>query len=157
MHVRVGEQRHYQPLAILRCSVWAYSLETVRSVFQVMSIRSPTLTLSNTVGSTTRRLYFHPFGPTKVIDDALLSMSTISAFIVRTIAFVPLVFPVVVAVAAVSTGASPAGFRRTMTLLLYLALILSPTLSSGKRLTLGGTLTATILPSAVLMFMARLL
>src|SRR4030095_232905 len=81
MHVRVGEQRHYQPLAILRCSGWAYSLETLRSVFQVMSIRSPTLTLSNTVGSTTRRLYFHPFGPTKVIDDALLSMSAMLAVI----------------------------------------------------------------------------
>ena len=35
---------------------WGYSTETVRSVFQVMSTRSPTLTLSNTVGSTTRLL-----------------------------------------------------------------------------------------------------
>src|SRR4029453_9487917 len=116
MHVRVGEQRHYQPLAILRCSVWAYSLETVRSVFQVMSTLSPTLTWSNTVGSTTRRLYFHPFGPTNVIDDALFSMSVISAVIVRTLAFVPLVCPLMVAVLAVSTAASPGGFRRTRTL-----------------------------------------
>src|SRR5678816_2136726 len=111
MHVRVGEQRHYQPLAILRCSVWAYSLESVRSVFQVMSIRSPTLTLSNTVGSTTRRLYFHPFGPTKVIDDALLSMSAMLAVIVRTMYAEPLVCAMEDAVSAVLTAASPGGFR----------------------------------------------
>src|SRR4029453_13760720 len=156
MHVRVGEQRHYQPLAILRCSVWAYSLETVRSVFQVMSIRSPTLTLSNTVGSTTRRLYFHPFGPTKVIDDALLSISAMVAVIRRTIAALPLVWSLTVDFSAVSTAFSPAGFRRTMTLLLYVAFSLSPTLNWSKRMTLLGTLTATNVPSAVLMFMARL-
>src|SRR5580704_3871626 len=35
-----------------------------------MSTLSPTLTLSSTVGSTICRVYFHPFGPTKVIAAA---------------------------------------------------------------------------------------
>jgi len=39
-----------------------YCTATVTFVSQVMSTWSPTLILSSTVGSTTRRLYFHPFG-----------------------------------------------------------------------------------------------
>src|SRR4030095_9947455 len=65
--------------------------------------------------------------------------------------------PAVEVVSTVSTAGSPSGFMRTMTLLLYVALILSPTFSSLKRLTVSGTLTATSLPSFVLIFMARLL
>ena len=61
------------------------------------------------------------------------------------------------AVPAESTAASPAGFKRTKTLLLYVTFTLSPTLSSSKRLALAGTSTATNLPSAVLMLTARLL
>src|ERR1700730_14146853 len=60
----------------------SYCTATVTSVFQVMSTLSPTLTLSSTVGSTICRGYFHPFGPTKVIADAFLSMASIVAVIV---------------------------------------------------------------------------
>ena len=81
--------RRASPVA--RSSPSAYLTETVRSVFQMMSTLSPTLTLSNTAGSMTRRLYFHPFGASKVADDAPLSMATMLAVILRTITFVPLV------------------------------------------------------------------
>src|SRR4029450_10136723 len=102
-----------------------------------MSTLSPTLTLSSTVGSTTRRLYFHPFGPTKVIDDALLSISATLAVIVRCTAAAPpgrTSCPIVEVLLAVSTGGSPGGCMRTATLLLYVADTLSPTLSSSNRL-----------------------
>jgi hypothetical protein len=49
--------------------VWrSYCIATVTFVSQIMSTWSPTLILSSTVGSTTRRLYFHPFGPVKVVQ-----------------------------------------------------------------------------------------
>src|SRR5690349_5054120 len=69
------------PDAVRECARprWVYPAESVRSVLHVMSTLSPTLTCSNTVGSTTRRLYFQPFGPSKEIDDALLSMATMLA------------------------------------------------------------------------------
>ena len=59
-------------------------------------------------------------------DDALLSMSMMLAVIVRTTPFVPLVIPMLDTGLAVSTAASPGGFSRTATLLLYVALTLSP-------------------------------
>ena len=58
-------------------------------MFHVMSTWSPTLTFSSTAGSMTRRTYFHPFGPTKVMDDAILSMESIVAVIVLCKAVVP--------------------------------------------------------------------
>ena len=45
-----------------------YSTATVTSVFQMLSILSPTLSISSTFGSVTRQLYVQSFGPTKVID-----------------------------------------------------------------------------------------
>ena len=94
--------------------VWRpYCTATVTSVSQVMSTWSPTLSLSSPVGSTTRRLYFHPFGPVKVIDGALLSISVMVAVMVLTMAAVrpgrsPC--PAVVVPVAVLTGGSPGGF-----------------------------------------------
>ena len=68
-----------------------YCTATVTFVSQVMSPWSPTptLILSSTVGSTTRRSYFHPFGPVKVIDCALLSMALIVTVIVLSSDAVP--------------------------------------------------------------------
>jgi hypothetical protein len=48
-----------------------YCTATVTSVSQVMSTWSPTLSLSSTAGSTTPRLYFHSFGPTRPAQDYL--------------------------------------------------------------------------------------
>src|SRR6516162_6885421 len=50
---------------------FCYCTATVRFVSRVMSAWSPTLILSSTVRSATRRLYFHPFGPVKVLHVSL--------------------------------------------------------------------------------------
>src|SRR4029077_14983452 len=141
------------------CSSKSYCTATVTSVFQVMSTLSPTLTLSNTVGSTICRLYFQPFGPEKVIEDALLSIaSTVTVIVLCTVAVPPgrVCWPAVVVVLPVSTGASPGGFSLAETLLLYVSDTLSPTLSSSKRFAPAGTSIVSNLPSAVLMFTTRL-
>jgi len=86
-----------------------------------MSTWSPTLTLSSTLGSTTRRLYFHPFGPVKAIDDALLSMALTVTVIVLSMVAVPpgrSLCPAVVAPVALLTGASPGAFSLADTVLL---------------------------------------
>ena len=86
-----------------------------------MSTSAPTLTLSSTVRSTTRRLYFHPFKPVKVIDDALLSIPLIDAVIVLSTDAVPpgrSPCPAVELPVAVLTGASPGGFSLAETVLL---------------------------------------
>src|SRR6516162_8856597 len=136
----------------------SYCTETVTFVSEVMSTLSPTLTLSSTAGSTTRRLYFHPFGPVKVIDCALLSMALIVAVIVFSTAAVPPGLspcPAVVVPVAVLTGASPGGFNLAETVLLYVIETLSPTLSSSNRFAPGGTSIVSNLPSGVLMFTTR--
>ena len=136
-----------------------HSTITTTSVFQVMSTLSPTLTMSNTLGSTTRRLYFQSLGPTKVIDEVPLSMPAMVAVIVRcTIAVPPgrASWPMLEALAPVSIAASPGGFTRADTLLLYVTETLSPTLSSSKRLAPLGTSIVSNLPSDVLMFMTYL-
>ena len=123
------------------CSYKSYFTATVTSVFQVMSTLSPTLTLSSTVGSTTCRLYFHPFGPTKVIDDAFLSIASTVVVIVLCVTAVPpgrASCPIVEAVLPVSTAASPGGFSLAETVLLYVTDTLSPTLSSLNRVALCG-------------------
>src|SRR6516164_9108196 len=87
-----------------------------------MSTRSPTLSLSSTVGSTTRRWYFQPFGPVKETDDALLSMALIVTVIVLSSDAVPpgrSPCPAVEVPVAVLTGASPGGFSLADTVLLY--------------------------------------
>ena len=116
-----------------------YVHKSVVSASQVMSSLSPTLTLSNTDGSTMCRLYFQPFGPTKVIADASLSIESTVAVITRCSVIVPDVAVASLAVVPVSTAASPSGFSRTETLSLYVAVSLSPTLSSPNRSTLLGT------------------
>src|SRR5271168_2656019 len=124
-----------------------------------MSTLSPTLTLSNTVGSTICRLYFHPFGPTKVIDDAFLSIAAMVAVIVLCTDAVPpgrSPCPAVEVPVCVST-ASPAGFSLAETLLLYVSDTLSPTLSSSNRFAPEGTSTVSKLPSAFWMFTTRFL
>src|SRR6516225_8698980 len=63
------------PMGVVYCTA------TVTDVSQVMSTWSPTLSFSSPVGSTTRRLYFHPFGPVNVIDDAFLSIPVMVAVI----------------------------------------------------------------------------
>src|SRR6516164_5401630 len=102
--------------------MWCYyCTATVTFVSQVMSTWSPTLTLSSTVGSTTCRLYFHPFGPVKVIDDALLSIPLIVAVIVLSWDADPpgrSPCPAVELPVAVSTAASPGGFSLAETVLL---------------------------------------
>jgi hypothetical protein len=50
-------------LKISNADVGRYCIATVTFVSQVMSTKSPTLTMSSTVGSTALRLYFDPFGP----------------------------------------------------------------------------------------------
>ena len=98
-----------------------YCTATATFVSQVMSTWSPTLTLSSTVGSTTRRLYFHPFGPVKVTDGALLSIPVIVAVIVLSMDAVPpgrSPCPAVELPVAVLTGASPGGFSLAETVLL---------------------------------------
>jgi len=100
--------------------MWCYYCTAIVTlVSEVMSTLSPTLTLSSTAGSTTRRLYFHPFGPVKVIDCALLSMELIVAVIVFSTAAVPQVSPcpAVVMPVDVVTGASP-GFSLAETVFL---------------------------------------
>src|SRR6516165_6373213 len=133
---------------------WYYCTATVTFVSQVMSTWSPTLTLSSTVGSMTRRLYFHPFGPVKVIDDALLSIPVIVVVITLSWDAVPpgrSPCPAVVVPVAVLTGASPGGFNLAETVLLYVIETLSPTLSSSNRFAPGGTSIVSNLPSGVLM------
>jgi hypothetical protein len=133
-----------------------YCTETVTFGSQVMSTWSPTLTLSSTVGSTTRRLYFHPFGPVKT-DDALLSMALIVTVIVLSAdAVPPSPCPAVEVPVAVLTGASPGGFSLADAVLLYVIDTLSPTLSSSNRFAAGGTSIVWNLPSGVLMFTTRL-
>ena len=69
----------------------------------------------------TRRLYFHPFGPVKLIDDALLSIPVIVAVITLSWDAVPpgrSPCPAVVAPVAVLTGGSPGGFNLAETVLL---------------------------------------
>src|SRR5262245_33765220 len=56
--------------------------------------------------------------------------------------------PTALAVFAVSTAGSPAGFSRTVTLLLYVAFTLSPTLISSNRFALSSTSTVTSSPVA---------
>src|SRR6516162_6828081 len=124
-----------------------------------MSTWSPTLSLSSRVGSTTRRSYFHPFGPVKEIDDALLSIALIVAVIVLSWDAVPpgrSPCPAVEVRVAVLTGASPGGFSLAETVLLYVIETLSPTLTSSNRFALGGTSIVSNLPSGVLMFTTRL-
>src|SRR6516225_7958729 len=102
-------------------SMWGHCTATVTFVSQVMSTWSPTLILSSTLGSTTRRLYFHPFGPVKVIDDAFLSMALIAAVIVLSTSAVPpgrASCPAVEVVVAVLTEGSPGGFSLAETVLL---------------------------------------
>ena len=97
-----------------------YCTETVTFVSQVMSTWSPTLTLSSTVGST-RRLYFHPFGPVKVIDDAFLSIPVMVTVITLSWDAVPpgrSPCPAVELPVAVLTAASPGGFSLAETVLL---------------------------------------
>ena len=135
-----------------------YRTETVTSVFQVMSTLSPGLIFSSTVGSTTRRSYFHPFGPTKAIDDAFLSTALMVAVIVLSMASVPpgrSPCPAVEVLFSVLTGAPPGGFSLADTVLLYEIDTLSPTLSLSNRFALGGTSTVSNWPSAVLMFTMR--
>ena len=94
-----------------------------------------------------------------MIDDALLSISAMVAVIVRCTTAVPpgrASWPMVEALVPVSTAASPGGFSRADTLLLYVTETLSPTLSSSKRLAPAGTSIVSNLPSDVLMFMTCL-
>ena len=108
-------------LEISNADVLCYCTATVTFVSQVMSTWSPTLILSSTVGSTTRRSYFHPFGPVKVIDDAFLSMALTVAVIVLSTSTVPpgrSPCPAVEVPVNVLTGASPGGFSLAETVLL---------------------------------------
>jgi hypothetical protein len=92
--------------------------------------------LSKIVGSTTRRLYFHPFGPTKLIDDASLSIALMVAVIVLCTTPMPpgrVDCPILEPWTSAATGASPGGFSLAVTVLLYVTVTLSPTLSSSKR------------------------
>src|SRR6516225_6565612 len=135
-----------------------YCTATVTSVSQVISTRSPTLSLSRTVGSTTRRLYFHPFGPVNVTDDAPLSIALTVTVSVLSMAAVPpgrSPCPAVEVLLTVSTGAWPDGCTVAETVLLYVIDTLSPTLSSSNRFAAGGTSTVSNLPSGVLMFTTR--
>ena len=145
--------------ADVKLSCYCYCTATVTFVSQEISTWSPTLILSSTVGSATRRLYFHPFGPVKVIDCALLSMELIDAVIVLSTSAVPpgrSPCPAVEPVVAVLTEGSPGGFSLAETVLLYVIDTLSPTLSSSNRFALVGTSIVWNLPSGVLMFTTRL-
>ena len=72
---------------------------------QVMSRRSPTLTLLSAFLSSTRELYFQPFGPLKLIDGTFGSMAVIVAVMVRWAAAVaPAFAPVPGVKAAVSVS-----------------------------------------------------
>src|SRR6516162_4284770 len=140
------------PMGVVYCTA------TVTDVSQVMSTWSPTLSFSSPVGSTTRRLYFHPFGPVNVIDDAFLSIPVMVAVITLSWDAVPpgrSPCPAVVVPVVVLTGASPGGFSLAETVLLYVIDTLSPTLSSSNRFAAGGTSIASNLPSGVLMLTTR--
>src|SRR6478736_2831193 len=109
-----------------------YCGASVTFVSQVMSILSPGLILSSNVGSATRRLYRQSFGPTTLIDCAFLSTSVTVTVIVLSMAAVPpasAFCPMEVDPAILSTGASPGGFSLAVTVLLYVADTLSPTLN----------------------------
>ena len=130
-----------------------YCTETVRSVSHVMSTLSPTFTFSRMVGSTTRRLYFHPFGPTKLTDEVFLSIALMVAVIVLCAAALPpgcVDCPILEPWTSAATGASPGGFNLAVTVLLYVIVTLSPTLSSSKRFAVFGTSIVSNYPSAVL-------
>ena len=80
-----------------------------------MSTLSPTLTFASAAVSSTRVVYFHPFGPVKVIEGTLGSIAAIIAVIFRwcdvvaaRVSAACTTPPVVV-----STSFSPAGFTDT--------------------------------------------
>ncbi len=78
-----------------------------------------TLTCLSASLSRTRRLYFHPFGPLKVIDGTLASMASTVAVMVRCAPSVPPGLAPAVGVTAaevVFAAASPGFLRRTVTL-----------------------------------------
>src|SRR4029453_9932865 len=111
-----------------------------------------------TFESTTWRLYFHPFGPTKVIDAAPFSTAATGPVIPLCLGAGPpgrASSPMEEVELAVSTGASPGGFSRTMTLLLYVTDTLSPILTSSNRFADWGTSIDTNLPSDVLRLTLR--
>jgi hypothetical protein len=101
-----------------------------------MSTLSPTLTLSNTVGSTICRLYFHPFGPTKVTRSCRSRRWSRSSFSARCRAPGCAPCPAVEVPVSVSTGASPGGFSLAETLL-YVIDTLSSTLAHRTLAALG--------------------
>src|SRR4029077_9270982 len=64
------------------------SAEISTASVQVMSRRSPTLTFLSASLSSTRELYFHPFGPLNEIDGTFGSIWVIVAVMVRCMAAV---------------------------------------------------------------------
>src|SRR5436190_9988576 len=92
---RRGAQPRYGAGA--RAAAWPVrylggSAEISTARVQVMSKRSPTLTFLSASLSSTRELYFHPFGPLNVIDGTFGSMWVIVAVMVRWVAAVPPAF-----------------------------------------------------------------
>lgn len=60
-----------------------YWTDTRRAIVHVMLTLSPTFTFASAALSCTRLLYFHPFGPLKVIEGTVGSMAEIVAVIER--------------------------------------------------------------------------
>src|SRR6478609_9708351 len=67
------------------------SSDRIMASVHVMSTLSPTFTLASAALSSTRVLYFQPFGPVKVIEGAFGSIAAMVAVIVRWCAAVPAV------------------------------------------------------------------